>query len=159
MSSPSSTEKVLERLRKGGGGKFGVGGSSCVKPSLGRAARRWPRRAARPPTLAPGAAPLGAPRAARASPSPRARRRWWRRAARCGSAPGGQAVARQGGCKAAAPRLEPRVGSFASKRGGRQAAGQIAALSRSDAGAAGTNGHRRGVNQQQRTRAACLAAA
>eukprot|EP00964_Phaeocystis_antarctica_P019230 scaffold10619_cov73-Phaeocystis_antarctica.AAC.2 len=31
MSSPSSTEKVLKRLRKDGGGRFGVGGSICVK--------------------------------------------------------------------------------------------------------------------------------
>eukprot|EP00964_Phaeocystis_antarctica_P070321 scaffold42802_cov91-Phaeocystis_antarctica.AAC.1 len=84
----------------------GVGGGvrSLLRPTLGRAARRWPRRAARPSTHAQGVAPLGAPRAARASPLPRARRRWWRWAARCGSAPRGQAVVRRGGCRAAAPR-------------------------------------------------------
>eukprot|EP00964_Phaeocystis_antarctica_P045097 scaffold25944_cov71-Phaeocystis_antarctica.AAC.2 len=55
--------------------------------------------------------------------------------------------------------VEPRVGSFADGGGGRQAARYMAALGRSDAGAVGTNGHRRGVDQQQRPRAARLAAA
>ena len=55
--------------------------------------------------------------------------------------------------------VEPCVGSFANGGGGRQAAWKMAALSCGDAGAVGTNGHSRSVNQQQRTRAARLAAA
>eukprot|EP00964_Phaeocystis_antarctica_P077334 scaffold47976_cov72-Phaeocystis_antarctica.AAC.3 len=55
--------------------------------------------------------------------------------------------------------VEPCVGSGAGDGGRRQAAGQMAALGRGDAGAVGTNGHRRGVNQQQRTRATRLATA
>eukprot|EP00964_Phaeocystis_antarctica_P043261 scaffold24813_cov69-Phaeocystis_antarctica.AAC.1 len=55
--------------------------------------------------------------------------------------------------------VEPRVGSFANGGGGRQAAWQKVALGISDAGVAGTDGHSRGVDQQQRTRAARLAAA
>ena len=77
-------------------------------PTLDRAARRLPRHAARPPIHAPGAAPLGAPRAARASPSQRVRRQWWRRAARCGSGPEALVTGRPGGCRSAAPRCAQR---------------------------------------------------
>eukprot|EP00964_Phaeocystis_antarctica_P083465 scaffold52497_cov69-Phaeocystis_antarctica.AAC.5 len=81
---------------------------ASMRPTLDRAARRWPRSAARPPTRAPGAYPLGAPRAARASPSQRVRRQWWRRAARCGSGLEALVAARRGGCRSAAPRCAQR---------------------------------------------------
>eukprot|EP00964_Phaeocystis_antarctica_P062641 scaffold37554_cov68-Phaeocystis_antarctica.AAC.2 len=184
-SSPSSTDKVLERLRKGGGRSVRGGGGSCqhvqaivstdsqgfklrcgqlwvVQLDDGHAVRlvhphahqAWPCSARRPRperahhhkrAVGGGGGQLGVAAG---------QKRWWQ-----GGEAGAEPLRLAARSRRRADIVEPRVGSFANGGGGRQAAGQMAALGISDAGAVGTDGHSRGVDQQQRTRAACLAAA